>query len=172
MTDASAPDAPGGAVPAARMALAFASLGNAFVATYLHLWKLGLMGPLACASGAQCEYVQGSRYGWFLGVDVALIGAVGWALVFAVALAGTAPRLADDRRATALLALLVGGAFLFTLRLKYAEYLVLRAFCAWCAVNLVVVLLSVVLVWLDARRVRVSGPARRAAADAAVSTTA
>jgi uncharacterized membrane protein len=135
-----------------RMAIAATSLVNALVATYLHLWKIGLMGTLACASGGGCEYVQGSRYGSFFGVDVALIGAVGWTLVLAVALAGTAPAREDDARVTKLLGALIGGAFVFTLRLKYGEFWVLRSFCSWCAVNAAVVVVNSVLVVLDARR--------------------
>jgi uncharacterized membrane protein len=135
-----------------RMALALAALGNAFVALYLHLWKLGLVGTLACTSGGGCEYVQGSRYGWFLGVDVALIGAVGWTLVFLVAFVGAQPRFERESWPTRLAAALVGLAFLFTLRLKYGEFVVLRSFCPWCAVNVVVVLVSTALVWLDLKR--------------------
>ena len=136
-----------------RMGIALAALVNALVAVYLHLWKLGLVGTLACTSTARgCEFVQGSRYGWFLGVDVALIGAVGWAVVFVVALAGTAPSLEDDPRVTRLLGALVGGALLFTARLKYGEYVVLHAFCVWCLVNLATVLVTATLAVLDARR--------------------
>ena len=135
-----------------RMAIALTSLVNALVAVYLHLWKLGLMGTLACTSGGGCELVQGSRYGWFLGVDVALVGAVGWTLVFLVALAGTAPSREDDARLTKLLGALIGFGLVFTLRLKYGEFVVLRSFCPWCAVNAVVVLVNSVLVVLDARR--------------------
>lgn len=150
-----------------RMAIALTSLANALVATYLHLWKRGLMGPLSCASGGGCEYVQGSRYGWFLGVDVALIGAVGWTLVFLVALAGTSPAREDDPRVTKLLGAMIGGALLFTARLKYGEFVVLRSFCSWCAVNAVVVVVNGVLAVLDARRLD-----RRAAAAATLRPSA
>ena len=135
-----------------RMAIALTSLVNALVATYLHLWKIGLVGTLACSSSGGCEFVQGSRFGWFFGVDVALIGAVGWALVFLVALFATAPAREDDPRLTKLLGALIGFGFVFTLRLKYGEFVVLRSFCPWCAVNAVVVVVNSVLVVLDARR--------------------
>jgi len=135
-----------------RMAIALTSLVNALVAAYLHLWKRGLVGTLACSSGGGCEFVQGSRYGWFLGIDVALLGAVGWTLVCLVALAGTAPAREDDPRLTKLLGALIGFGLVFTLRLKYGEFYVLRAFCAWCAVNAAVVVVNSVLVVLDARR--------------------
>ena len=135
-----------------RMSIALASLANALVAAYLHLWKLGLVGTLACSAGGGCEYVQGSRYGWFLGVHVALIGAVGWALVFLVALAGTAPAREDDPRVTRLLGAMIGFALVFTLRLKYGEFVVLRSFCPWCAINVAAVLVTGTLAVLDARR--------------------
>lgn len=146
-----------------RMAIAFTSLVNALVAAYLHLWKLGLVGTLACTSGGGCEFVQGSRFGWFLGVDVALIGAVGWAIVFLVALAGTAASLDDDPRVTKLLGALIGFGLVFTLRLKYGEFVVLRSFCPWCAINAAIVVVNSVLVVLDARRL----DRRRAAATGA-----
>jgi hypothetical protein len=60
---------------------------------------------------------------------VALIGAAGWALVFLVALAGTSPAREDDPRVTKLLGALVGFGLVFTLRLKYGEFVVLRSFC-------------------------------------------
>ena len=150
-----------------RMAIALTSLVNALVAAYLHLWKLGLVGTLACTSSGGCELVQGSRYGWFLGVDVALIGAVGWTVVFLVALFGTSPAREDDPRVTKLLGALIGFGFVFTVRLKYGEFVVLRSFCSWCAVNAVIVVINSVLVVLDARRLD-----RRRAAPAAATPLA
>ena len=99
-----------------RMSIALASLVSGLVALYLHLWKLGVMGPLACGTGG-CEYVQGSSYGWFMGVDVALIGAVGYAAVFVVAVLGTLPKWEDARWPTQALAALIIPALLFTVRI-------------------------------------------------------
>jgi uncharacterized membrane protein len=137
-----------------RMAIALASLVSGLVALYLHLWKLGLAGTLACAGGQGCEIVQFSAWGWFLGVDVALIGAVGYALIFAVALLGTLPRWEDAAWPTYALLALVVPAFLFTLRLKRAEFFILKTFCPWCAVSAVTITLCLVLVGLDWRRLR------------------
>jgi uncharacterized membrane protein len=140
-----------------RMALALASLANALVALYLHLWKynrFGLGGSLACGGGQGCVTAQYSPYGYFFGADVALIGAVGWGLVFVIAFLGTLPQHEDERWPTLALAALVYPALLFTLRLKYGEFLVLHTFCPWCAINAVVVLVASVLVWLDWRRLR------------------
>ncbi|MGZ8375842.1 MAG: vitamin K epoxide reductase family protein [Gemmatirosa sp.] len=137
-----------------RMALALVALVDAIVALYLHLWKLGLAGTLSCGAEHGCEVVQLSSYGWFFGVDVALIGAVGWGTVFVLAVLGTLPRWEEARWPTIALAALVVPALLFTLRLKYGEFVVLRSFCPWCAINAVIVVIASVLVALDWRRLR------------------
>ena len=144
-----------------RMTICFTSLVAGLVALYLHLWKIGLMGPLACSAGGGCEMVQTSRYGAFLGADVALIGAVGYALLFGVSLVGLQPRWAGSRGLTLLLMGLIWPAVLFTLWLKYGEFLVLRSFCAWCAVSAVAIAICAAMVALDWRRVgRPAGAAR------------
>jgi uncharacterized membrane protein len=135
-----------------RMLIALASLVSGMVALYLHLWKIGKAGSLACGGGGGCAFVQGSKYGWFLGVDVALIGTIGYALIFAVAFAGTLPRFADVRWPTRALQLLIWPAVLFTIRLKWAEFVVLKSFCPWCAVSAMTITLCAILVTLDARR--------------------
>lgn len=137
-----------------RKFIAVAALVNAMVALYLHLWKLGLTGSLACSGAGGCAYVQGSRYGWFLGVDVALIGTVGYLLIFLVAVVGSLAQFEDARWPNQLLQLLVWPAVLFTLRLKYGEFIVLKGFCPWCAVSAVTITLFAILVIRDARRVR------------------
>jgi uncharacterized membrane protein len=139
--------------------IALTALVSGTVATYLHLWKLGLAGTLACGGGHGCELVQFSSWSWFLGYDVAFIGAVGYALIFVTALIGTLPRWQDDRRNTLLLACLVYPAILFTLRLKYAEFIILKTFCPWCAISAVTITLHGILVALDWRRVSRRGAA-------------
>lgn len=140
-----------------RMLIALSSLISGLVALYLHLWKLGKAGSLACSGSGGCALVQGSKYGWFLGIDVALIGTIGYALIFAVAMAGTTARLSDSRAITRVLQLLIWSAVLFTLRLKYAEFVILKSFCPWCAVSAVTITLCAVLVTLDARRLARDG---------------
>lgn len=142
-----------------RRAIALISLASCMVALYLALWKMGFMGPLACGAGHGCEYVQGSRYGWFLGVDVALIGTIGYALIVGVALAGTTDSLEDAVWPTQVLMVLIYAAVLFTARLKYAEFVLLKSFCPWCAVSAVAITLDAILITLDWRRVRALRPA-------------
>lgn len=140
--------------PLWRMAIAGTSLVSGLVALYLHLWKIGKVGTLSCASGIGCVVAQFSSYGWFLGVDVALIGTIGYAIIFVVAMIGVQPRFELARWPTTILAGLIAFGFLFTLRLKYGEFIVLRTFCSWCAVNAVAITLNVLFVSLDWRRLR------------------
>ncbi len=136
----------------ARRLIAAASLISGLVALYLHLWKLGQTEPPVCGLASSCALVQFSTYGWFLGVDVALIGVVGYAAVLVVAALGSLRRWRDARWPTVALAALVYPAVLFTLRLKYGEFVVLRSFCPWCAVSTVAITLCAILVALDWRR--------------------
>lgn len=137
-----------------RKFIAVLALLNALVATYLHLWKIGLAGSLACGGGHGCEYIQGSQYGWFLGVDVALIGAVGYAVVFLVATIGALTQFEDEVWPARLLQVLVFSAFLFTLRLKYYEFIVLKGFCPWCAISAVSITVLTIMMVIEGKRVR------------------
>jgi uncharacterized membrane protein len=136
----------------ARHWIALTSVIAGLVALYLHLWKLGYMGPLVCNAQHSCEFVMTSQWGRFLGIDVALIGAVGYALILVTALVGLQPRWINDPRITLVLLALIVPAFIFTLRLKYAEWVILRTFCPWCAISAVTITTHVIAVMLDARR--------------------
>ena len=146
-----------------RQLVALIALVNAFVATYLHLWKLGKAGTLACGGSGGCAIVQFSSWSWFLGVDVALIGALGYTAVLLTALWGARESLADARGPVVALAALVSPAILFTVRLKYAEWVVLRTFCPWCFISTVSITLLGLLVALEWRRVRGLAPGRAGA---------
>lgn len=137
-----------------RMAIALLALVAALVALYLHLWKLGLTGPLTCTAGQGCQVAIMSSWGQFLGIDVALIGAAGYALILGAALWGSHPDREYDRRPTLVLLGLIVPAVLFTVRLKYAEWFVLRTFCVWCFESTVTIVLCLGLALLDWRRVR------------------
>ncbi len=137
-----------------RMAIALLALIAALVALYLHLWKAGYTGPLSCTSSRGCETAMLSPWGWFLGVDVALIGTVGYLLILGAALWGLSPRREHSVGPTLVLLALIVPAVLFTIRLKYAEWFILRTFCPWCLESAVTITACLVLVLLDARRVR------------------
>jgi uncharacterized membrane protein len=147
------------------MTIALASLISGLVAVYLHLWKVGRIGALSCGMGGDCELVQHSSWSYVAGVDVALIGAVGYGLLFAVSLVSLQPRFVDARGPALVMASMIGAALLFTLRLKYAEFAILRSFCPWCAVSAVAISLCAVMVALDLRRL--AAPQREPASNTA-----
>ena len=142
-----------------RMAIAVLALVAGLVALYLHLWKLGLVGSISCTANRGCEVAMTSQWSWFLGVDVALIGAVGYALLLAAALWGTQPTRAWSPSPTLVLLALIVPAVLFTIRLKWAEWVVLKTFCPWCFESTVTIVICLVLALLDLRRVRLGGAA-------------
>lgn len=135
-----------------RQLTALIALGNAFVATYLHLWKIGKAGSLACGGGGGCALVQYSPWSYFFGVDVALIGAIGYTLLFLVAVVGSGERWVNHRHFAIAQVVLVYAAVLFTLRLKWAEFYMLRSFCPWCAISAVSITILAVIVTLEWRR--------------------
>lgn len=137
-----------------RQLIAVIAMINAFVATYLHLWKIGKAGALACGGSGGCAVVQFSQWSWFLGVDVALIGAIGYTLILVTAIVGSAASREDARGPALALAALVYPAILFTVRLKYAEFFILHTFCPWCAISAVSITLLGVLVAFELRRTR------------------
>ncbi|TFH66473.1 MAG: hypothetical protein E4G90_03330, partial [Gemmatimonadales bacterium] len=112
------------------MGAAAASLIGVFVSAYLWLHKIGFIGTMVCSTGG-CRTVQFSPYSMFLGVDVALIGLVGYVVLLVVSLVAIHPTYADARRPAAILLGLSAGAVLFTARLKYLEFFVIGAVCQW-----------------------------------------
>jgi uncharacterized membrane protein len=98
-----------------------------------------------------------SRWGWFLGVDVALIGVVGYALILGVALWGAQPERAGSPTPTLVLLALIVPAVLFTIRLKWAEWVVLKTFCPWCFESTATIAICLALALLDLGRVRRQG---------------
>lgn len=137
-----------------RQALVLLALVGLLVATYLWLYKIGVIGELKCGTGS-CETVQASRYAEFLGVPVAFYGVVGYGALFAVGLAALDPRRAATPRLDRLLAALATAGFLFTLYLSAVELFVLHAICRWCVASAIIMtaiwLLSLSLVARTAR---------------------
>jgi uncharacterized membrane protein len=121
-----------------RQAIVLLALVGLFVATYLWLYKIGVLGELQCGTGS-CEVVQASRYAVLFGLPVAFYGLVGYAALFGLGLAGLQRRFAADRRVAVLLAAFATVGFAFTLYLTAIELFVLHAICRWCVVSAVIV---------------------------------
>jgi uncharacterized membrane protein len=135
---------------ARRMAIALISLIAGMVAFYLHLYKLGVIN-LSCQSGG-CGTAIFSTWGSFLGVDVGLIGTIGYLLLLVTSIVSLQPRFQPERWPVTALAVLATIGFLFTLRLKYGEFVVLRTFCPWCAISAVSITIIFILAVIEWRR--------------------
>jgi len=120
-----------------RQAIVLLALVGLLVATYLWLYKIGVLGELQCGTGS-CEAVQASRYAELFGIPVAFYGVAGYATLMALGLAGLQPRFAGDRRAVVLLATLATVGFAFSLYLTAIELFVLHEICRWCVVSAVI----------------------------------
>lgn len=128
-----------------RQVIAVLSLVGFFVALYLWLYKIGVIGTLQCGAGG-CETVQTSRYAEALGIPVAFYGVAGYAVLLAVSLAGLRSSLLGARRVTLALAGLSTAGFLFSAYLTYLELFVIHAICRWCVVSAVLI----TVIWLVA----------------------
>lgn len=123
------------------LTLCAAGVGIAGYLTYVHY--AGLQ-PI-CGISHGCETVQTSRYASLLGVPVALLGLISYALIFALLwLRGDAPRLAGYA--------LVLTAFAFSAYLTYREVFTIHAICTWCVSSAVVFTLLTVNETLRVRR--------------------
>ena len=130
------------------MAMALLSLAGFFLALYLHLYKIGKIGSLACGTGG-CETVQLSSYATFLGVGVALIGVIGYGVMFLVSMLALQPRFAGPTWPIRAMLFLSSGAVLFALYLTYVELFVIEAICRYCVASAVLVTSLFVLSLVD-----------------------
>jgi uncharacterized membrane protein len=136
-----------------RMALTALALIGVFVALYLTLYKLGMIGTLSCGTGG-CERVNTSHWAQFLGIPVAVWGLGFYIVTFVLAFASTTPRLAGHAGLSALLTLICGAGVLFSAWLTYLELFVIHAICRYCVASAIIVLLMFVISWLDWRETR------------------
>jgi uncharacterized membrane protein len=134
-----------------RMGAAALSLAGILVSAYLFLYKHGAIGALACGDGG-CETVQLSRYASFLGVDVALIGLLGYAVLLGLSLLGLQPAWQGRGTVGTLLTAFSGVGVGFAVYLTYLELFVIHAICRWCVASAVIITLIFVLALLDRRR--------------------
>lgn len=119
-----------------RRTVAALALAGIFVALYLTLTKLGLLGggALVCAVGS-CEVVNASRWATFLGLPVAVWGLGYYLVTFTVAVVALQERFGDSLQASRALVFLGATGFLFSAWLTYLELFVIRAICQWCVVS-------------------------------------
>ena len=135
--------------------LALAGLG---VAIYITIADSGGGAPVCVAGGHGCATVAKSHYSHIAGINVAVLGIVGYVLLLA---AVATPR--DIGRAGGLAVSLVG--FGFSTYLTYLELFVINAICQWCVAS---ACLMTLLLIVSATRafgylgVELTAPAQRA----------
>jgi uncharacterized membrane protein len=127
-----------------RNIIAVLSLAGVFLATYLSLYKLGIVGSLVCGTG-QCEVVQTSRWATFVGAPVAVWGVGFYLAMFAASVAGSFGSLTESRAITVALVVMSGWGVLFSGWLTYVELVKIDAICRWCVASAMLVLALFVL---------------------------
>lgn len=133
-----------------RMIIAALALGGVGLATYLAMYKLGMIGQLACTVG-QCETVNLSRWATFLGIPVAVWGVGFYLVLFLVALSGTTERYVNAAWVSHALLALTGWGVLFSAWLTYLELHVIHAVCMFCVISAVLVTVTFLVAVMEWR---------------------
>ena len=135
------------------MIVAGLALAGIFLALYLLLYKLGMIGALTCSVGS-CETVNTSKWATLLGIPVAGWGVAWYLATFVLALVSIQEKFADSRFMSLALLLMTASGLIFSTYLTYLELFVIHAICQWCVVSAVLVLVMFVLSALDYRDLR------------------
>jgi len=125
-----------------RMVATFVAAFGIGVATYITIADSGGGAPACIAGGSGCQTVADSIYSHLLGVNIAVLGIVGYALLLVAALLR-----GDTARMAGFGLSLVG--FGYSVYLTYLELFKIEAICQWCVASAV---LMTVLFGLNALR--------------------
>lgn len=107
--------------------LALLGLGVSAYLAYLHYSEAT---AALCTEGSGCDIVRSSHYSTFLGIPVAVLGMVGFALILVVSFS----RISPFRKGMSLYLLALTGVT-FSAYLTYLEVAVIRALCPYCLVS-------------------------------------
>lgn len=130
--------------PLSRMGIALLSLIGLLIAIYLTLYKIGYLGFVACGDGG-CETVQASSYADLLGMPVAMWGVGAYALLLGLSLVGLQPRWVASRTIALGIFGVAAIGVAFSAYLTYLEAVVINAWCRWCVVSAVLIVLIFIL---------------------------
>jgi uncharacterized membrane protein len=125
-----------------RRAIAFVAALGLGVATYIAIADSGGGSPVCVAGGHGCAAVAESSYSHVAGLNVAIFGIFGYALLLATAF------LANDLARFGGFAVALAG-FGYSVFLTYVEIFKIEAICQWCVASAV---LMTILFLLDATR--------------------
>jgi uncharacterized membrane protein/glutaredoxin len=95
-----------------------------------------------CTAGSGCDTVRESSYSAILGVPVALLGVIGYSLIFALSLTS------KGRDRWLLLYLVSLAGFVFSAYLTYIEIFVLHAICFYCLISAVIITVILLILLL------------------------
>ena len=111
-------------------AIAFLAALGIGVATYVAIVESGGGSPVCLAGGTGCKTVAESSYSHVAGVNIAIFGIVGYALLLASAFVAS-----DLARFGGFLVAL--GGFGYSIFLTYIEIFKIEAICQWCVASAV-----------------------------------
>ncbi len=148
-----------------RMVVAFFALAGALIAFYLSLFRLGVLGRLACGTSGGCETVQLSEWSKVGGIPIPYMGSVFYTAIVIAAVLGTTARFGASRAVRATIIALSFGAFAFATYNTLVEALVIHAWCRWCLACAGCATVLAVLAVLDLRAGPVLPSAENAAPD-------
>ena len=143
------------------MTIAVLAMIGTFIALYLTLYKLGMIGTLTCSIGS-CETVNTSRWARFLGMPVAGWGVFFYLDVLIISIIGIQPVVSHSPVISWLLVVWTGIGVLFSAWLTYLELFRIHAICIWCVTSAVIVVVIFAISLADLREIR---GWRRASAD-------
>lgn len=143
-----------------RMIVAMLALAGVFVALYLLLYKLGMIGHLSCNIGS-CETVNTSKWARLMGIPVAGWGVAFYVALFALAVVSTSERYADSVGMSKLLVFVSGTGVLFSAWLTYLELFTIHAICEWCVTSAVIVTVIFLVTLADLRELSAERPLLR-----------
>lgn len=139
-----------------RAVVVLLSFIGVFIALYLTLYKIGVLGSLSCSVGS-CETVNLSRWATFLGLPVAAWGLGTYAVLFALSLMGVQERYDGSRPISMGLVALSGWSVLFSGWLTYLELFVIHAICMWCVISALLMVAIFIASVIDWRQTREAG---------------
>lgn len=134
-----------------RMIIAALALVGVGLATYLAMYKLGMLGTLACTVGS-CETVNLSKWATFVGIPVAVWGVGFYVVLFLVALLGTTERFVEEPWVSHVLLGLTAWGVVFSTWLTYLELYVIHAVCMFCVMSAILVSVTFVMSVFEWRR--------------------
>ena len=135
------------------MIVAMLALAGIFVALYLLLYKMGIIGELTCSVGS-CETVNTSKWATFLGLPVAAWGVAWYVATFVLALVSTDARFADSSLISSVLLGNAAIGWIFSLYLTWLELFRIHAICQWCVISAIIVTIIFFICVADYRESR------------------